>query len=200
MTTDSYDRSGRMSYETFEVNPSSGFSDPLASYFNGVLTSPSPNSPIPTPKLLPTPFATSPSAVTTARNKPSCVATSRGRTCGPAKALNFKPTMPFGPSTNWSQHAFGENLGRALLVNQGWITDDRLRSEVLKRCVGEQMCRTLQQVSATSGPPYQVILYQVGGGRVSIHVGPYEIPNLDLLKNKLSQYPAGTTFTLIPPD
>ncbi len=200
MTTDSYDRSGRMSYETFEVNPSSGFSDPLASYFNGVLTSPSPNSPIPTPE-------TAADALrylaVCGDNRPQQAILRRyisWTDLWSSKSAELKPTMPFGPSTNWSQHAFGENLGRALLVNQGWITDDRLRSEVLKRCVGEQMCRTLQQVSATSGPPYQVILYQVGGGRVSIHVGPYEIPNLDLLKNKLSQYPAGTTFTLIPPD
>lgn len=86
-----------------------------------------------------------------------------------------------------------------LLVNEGWITDHRLRSEVLRRCVSEQLCRTLQQISTTSAPPYQVILYQVGSGRVTIHVGPYDIPNLDLLKNKLSQYPEGTTFTLIQP-
>jgi hypothetical protein len=117
-----------------------------------------------------------------------------------SKSAELEPTMPFTPSPNWPQRELGENLGRALLVNQGWITDDRLRAEVLKRCVGEQMCRTLQQISTTPGPPYQVILYQMGSGGVSIHVGPYDIPNLDLLKNKLSQYPQGTTFTLIPPD
>lgn len=30
-----YDRSGRMSFETFEVNPATGSRDPLAAYFNG---------------------------------------------------------------------------------------------------------------------------------------------------------------------
>ena len=39
MTTASYDRSGRMIYESFAITPSYGFSDPLASYFNGFLTS-----------------------------------------------------------------------------------------------------------------------------------------------------------------
>lgn len=35
VTTKSYDRSGRMSVESFEISPSSGFSDPLAAYFGG---------------------------------------------------------------------------------------------------------------------------------------------------------------------
>lgn len=115
------------------------------------------------------------------------------------KADQLQPDL-FKPSPNWAQLNLGESLGRALLVNQGWITDDRLRSEVLRRCVGELMCRTLQQIGAASGPPYPVILFQIGSDRVSIHVGPYEIPNLDLLKNKLSQYPEGTTFTLAQPE
>ena len=34
LNTASYDRSGRMPYETFEVSPSSGATDPLASYFS----------------------------------------------------------------------------------------------------------------------------------------------------------------------
>ncbi len=106
---------------------------------------------------------------------------------------------PFKPSPNGEQQQLGEILGRALLVNQGWITDDKLRAEVLKRCVGEQICRALQQSYITEGPPYRVILFQ-REGKEDIRVGPYEIPNLELLKAKLSQYPRGTAFALIQPD
>jgi hypothetical protein len=106
---------------------------------------------------------------------------------------------PFKPSPAMEQEQLGEALGRALLVNQGWIADDKLRSEVLKRCVGERMCHALQPSYMTEGAPYQVHLYQ-RDGRQDIGVGANEIPNLDLLKAKLSQYPRGTTFALIQPD
>src|SRR6185437_5816088 len=35
VSTRSYDRSGRLGIESYEVSPSSGFSDPLAAYFSG---------------------------------------------------------------------------------------------------------------------------------------------------------------------
>jgi hypothetical protein len=106
---------------------------------------------------------------------------------------------PFKPSPSGEQEQLGEALGRALLVNQGWIADDKLRAEVLKRCVGERMCRALQQGYMTEGPPYPVYLFQQDG-RENIRVGPCEIPNLDLVKAKLSQYPRGTVFVLNQPD
>jgi hypothetical protein len=105
----------------------------------------------------------------------------------------------FKPSPNWAQQQLGEALGRALLVNEGWITRAQLRADVLKRCVGEQMCNNLQQMGGTQGPPYMVNATATGEGREIIRVGPYEIMNLDLLKAKLSQYPHETNFFLLQP-
>lgn len=81
----------------------------------------------------------------------------------------------------------------------GWITDDALRSEVVKRCVGEQMCRLLEQVTASAAEPLAVSLFQSGAMR-SIHVGAYEIPNLELLKTKLAQFPEGSAFVFVGTD
>lgn len=114
------------------------------------------------------------------------------------KGDELQPDL-FKPSANGAQQQLGEALGRALLVNEGWITDAQLRTEVLKRCVGEQMCRNLQQTGFAPGPPYMVNVNPVGEGREIIQVGPYEIMNLDLLKAKLSQYPHETKFFLLQP-
>ena len=114
------------------------------------------------------------------------------------KGEELQPDL-FKPSPNWAQQQLGEALGRALLVNEGWITDAQLRADVLKRCVGEQMCRTLQSIGETQGPPYMVNAIPIGEGREVIQIGPYEIMNLDLLKAKLSQYPRETNFFLLQP-
>lgn len=106
--------------------------------------------------------------------------------------------VTFKPSPNNDQEQLGEWLGRALLVNQGWIADERLRAEVVKRCVGERMCSALKQVSIGESP-YPVMLFQQQG-RENIRVGPCEIPNLDLVRAKLAQYPRGTAFALVQPD
>lgn len=55
-----------------------------------------------------------------------------------------------------------ENLATALIANQGWLADKKLISQVLERCVGEQMCTRLKQLAASSNPPYRVGLYRSG--------------------------------------
>lgn len=115
------------------------------------------------------------------------------------KANELQALTPLTPSPNWTESMLGEALGQSLLVNQGWIADDQLRTEVLQRCVGDQMCHTLQQLAGTARSPYAVNLFQ-SDGQESIHVGPYQIPTLTLLQAKLSQYPPGTDFVLTSTD
>lgn len=99
---------------------------------------------------------------------------------------------------NWQEVGLGENLGRALIANQGWLADASLISRVLNRCVGEQMCGQLKSIIAISaGPPYHVTLYR-SGTTENHQVAQYSEKSLDLLAEKVAQFPKGTTFDLIP--
>ena len=100
-------------------------------------------------------------------------------------------------SGNWRELGLGENLARALIAGQGWLADPALVSAVLQRCTGEQMCMQIQQMAATAGPPYNVTLYRSGENQ-NHQIAQYTEKSLDLLEEKLQQYPKGTHFTLIP--
>ncbi len=95
----------------------------------------------------------------------------------------------------------GEELGEALVANQGWFADRTLISRVLHRCVGKQMCKELKDVARSAAPPYRVILPDttnpLGLGFVqSYNVGQYAPMSRDLFEAKISQYPPGTKFVL----
>jgi hypothetical protein len=99
---------------------------------------------------------------------------------------------------NWQEVGLGENLGRALIANQGWLADANLISRVLNRCVGEQMCGQLKNIIASAaGPPYHVTLYR-SGTTENHQVAQYSEKSFDLLAEKVAQFPKGTTFDLIP--
>ncbi len=113
------------------------------------------------------------------------------------KTAELQPVNSFTPSANWRQLVLGQALANALLANQGWIPDQTLRAEVLARSVTEFMRTQLEQ-SATLGPPsYRVNVSQFEG-RLSIQIGPYNIPSFDLLEAKLAQFPLGTVFSVTP--
>ena len=59
------------------------------------------------------------------------------------------------------------------------------------------MCIQLQQMAATAGPPYNVTLYRSGENQ-NYEIAQYTEKSLDLLEEKLQQYPKGTRFTLLP--
>jgi hypothetical protein len=96
---------------------------------------------------------------------------------------------------NWQEMGLGENLGRALIANQGWLADSNLISRVLQRCVGDQICRQLKQIAATAGPPYNVTLYRSGISE-NYQIAQYSAKSLDLLEDKVNQFPKGTAFVL----
>jgi len=98
---------------------------------------------------------------------------------------------------NWQEVGLGENLGRALIANQGWLADGNLISRVLQRCVGKQMCDQLTQIATSATPPYHVTLYR-SGTTENHQVAQYSEKSLKLLSEKISQFPKGTVFDLIP--
>jgi len=96
----------------------------------------------------------------------------------------------------------GEALGRALIANQGWLADQDLISRVLRRCVGEQMCKTLNDIARAATHPYQVILPDAtdpSGVHVkqSYNVAQYSPMSRELLEAKIKQYPPETKFVLL---
>jgi hypothetical protein len=100
------------------------------------------------------------------------------------------------------QVCIGEQLGEALIANQGWFADRALISRVLRRCVGKQMCKELKDAARSAIPPYQVLLPDttdpLGIGVIqSYNVAQYAPMSRDLLEAKISQYPPGANFVLI---
>jgi hypothetical protein len=98
----------------------------------------------------------------------------------------------------------GEELGKALIANQGWLANQSLISRVLHRCVGKEMCKQLQDLARSALPPYRVILLDAAdpgglGVTESYNVAQYAPMSRDLLEAKISQYPLGTRFVLFRP-
>jgi hypothetical protein len=98
---------------------------------------------------------------------------------------------------NWEEVGLGENLGRALIANQGWLADALLISRVLQRCVGEQMCGQLKQIANAASPPYHVTLYR-SGATENHQVAQYSEKSMALMTEKVAQFPKDTVFDLIP--
>ena len=91
----------------------------------------------------------------------------------------------------------GENLVHALIANQGWLADDHLVAETVRMCVGVQVCQQAQQLAALASPPHHVTLYQSPSSE-TYQVAQYAAKSMELLDEKLAQYPKGTAFVLTP--
>jgi hypothetical protein len=100
---------------------------------------------------------------------------------------------------NFASSNIGEELGNALIRNQGWVADSELVARVLERCVGDSMCKRLKDDARWTGSPYQLSLPQltmpsVGLGSDGIGVAQYGTRSLKLFEEKISQFPPGSTF------
>ena len=90
----------------------------------------------------------------------------------------------------------GTNLGEALIANQGWLSDPKLITEVLSRCIGEQMCWELKNLAslATSSPQVSLNAPAPYDG---YRIGQYSCKSMELFEAKLAQFPTGTRFKLV---
>lgn len=104
------------------------------------------------------------------------------------------------PSTEsgYPLSTLGQKLGEALIANQGWLSDPALIAEVLRRCVGEQMCREVHQLASAAASPIQNVLLNPSVSFEKYDIGPYSSKSLDLFEAKLAQFPKETKFNLIP--
>ena len=95
----------------------------------------------------------------------------------------------------------GQELGSALIRGQGWFADAKLIGSVLKKCVGESMCKQLKNDAGWAVAPYQLNLPaltmpSVGMAADSIGVAQYGTRSLKLFEAKISQFPPGSKFVL----
>jgi hypothetical protein len=95
----------------------------------------------------------------------------------------------------------GEELGNALIRGQGWFADTELIARVLKRCVGESLCKQLKDDAKGAATPYQLnlsvsMMPSAGMPDVSIGVAQYRTHSLKLFDAKVSQFPPGSKFVL----
>jgi hypothetical protein len=109
-----------------------------------------------------------------------------------------------GPA-NWDQNfassEIGEELGNALIRNQGWFADPEFIARVLKKCVGESMCHGLKDAASVAVSPYQLSLPlltmpSVGVVNDGISVAQYGTRSLKLFEEKIRQFPPGSKFVL----
>jgi hypothetical protein len=88
-----------------------------------------------------------------------------------------------------------------LITGQGWFADTELIARVLKKCVGESMCKQLKDDASGAAAPYQLnfsvsTMPSAGMPDVSIGVAQYGTHSLKLFEAKVSQFPPGSKFVL----
>ncbi len=102
---------------------------------------------------------------------------------------------------NFASSIIGEEIGSALIRGQGWFADPDLIASVLKRCVGDLMCKRLKEDTRASVHPYQLNLPDsvMQSGKIVdefIGVAQYGTRSLKLFEAKISQFPPGSKFVL----
>jgi hypothetical protein len=104
---------------------------------------------------------------------------------------------------NFASSEIGEELGKALITNPGWFADSEFIARVLKRCVGESMCKGLKGETGRAVVPYELDIPDLtlptwGLPGVFIHVAQYQTSTLKLFEAKISQFPPGSKFVFGP--
>jgi hypothetical protein len=93
----------------------------------------------------------------------------------------------------------GRSFVRAIAIGKGWLTDEaklqRLAAISKVHAIQEELGSYLK---TWRQPPLPLTIHSCAQ-RLDANVAQYQLSSLDALKEKLSQFPAGTTFVLSPP-
>jgi hypothetical protein len=103
-----------------------------------------------------------------------------------------------GSDAGYREQNLGQALAEAVISNQGWLADPALVAEVLRRCVGKQMCDQVQQKAAQAiSSIHNVSVYR---SLFDEHyaIAQYSTKSMDLFEAKIAQFPKGTKFILTP--
>lgn len=103
-----------------------------------------------------------------------------------------------GSPGKWDEIGMGENLARALIASQGWLADDALISRVLELCVARPVCEQLRWITDRQQVgTFGVSAYRSGAMQI-FQIAQYTPKSLELLEAKISQFPPGSKFVLVP--
>jgi len=92
----------------------------------------------------------------------------------------------------------GQSLAEALIANQGWLADPKLIADVVGHCVGEQMCKELRRLASDASSPKPTVSIHGSAPYEGYWIGQYNSKSLELFEAKMTQFPSGSKFTLIP--
>ncbi len=101
---------------------------------------------------------------------------------------------------SFARSEIGEELGYALINNQGWFADPDLITRVVQRCVGDRMCKDIKEIAEEMKPPYEVHLPDLTMSDElldqRIFVARYYCHSLKLFEEKITQFPPGSKLVL----
>ena len=86
-------------------------------------------------------------------------------------------------------------LIEALGSGQAWFAGPEKLATLASFCVSRGGCQRVQQIIQASTATPVINVFSSAEGRYSATVNQYRVDSLDSLKQKLVQYPEGTTFT-----
>ncbi len=114
---------------------------------------------------------------------------------GRAEELNSRKAGSM--AGNWQQIGLGENLASALLANQGWLASEKLIQSTIANCVGDQVCQQVNQLAERARTmPHSISAYKHGHTE-NYEIAQYSAKSLELLDDKIDQFPKGSRFSLI---
>ena len=110
---------------------------------------------------------------------------------GHESELEYDPKHPNG---GYEANA-GLNLMQALATGHGWLTDEAKLRRLVDLSVGKQQKQQAQSYLSTwRARPWTINV--IPFEPVQIEIGPYHEGSLESAKEKLAQFPRGTTFQL----
>jgi hypothetical protein len=115
---------------------------------------------------------------------------------GRASELRYNPALGGANQPGATNAGLESAYLRALGAGQGWLTDARDLSELRDFCVTDS-CRTSADALLIPAGETAISIFRFDGEKdLLARLAQYEFDSLATLGQKLSQYPAGTTFTL----
>jgi hypothetical protein len=101
-----------------------------------------------------------------------------------------------GANPNLSQYGLGQNLQMGIASGHAWLADKNKLLRLQQLSVGAQMRNYLDNILPQwDAKPWGILYLDDSVGGPTFNVLQYDLRSLDALKRKLSQFPAGSSFS-----
>jgi hypothetical protein len=110
---------------------------------------------------------------------------------GHERLLEYRSPGDLGSS---QETELGKALVRAVMANQGWIPTDRELEEAAQHCVGKDACSEAAEIREKSAvKPVPISFWDVGQD-LGLTLAQFTPKTMELLEEKIKQFPQGTQF------